>query len=247
MNYKHIPQDPKDLTLPGLTFKSRRRRKYERAMWPEFRLDQFTLLPKEELAPKKQYVRVGDRLYNLSKIGKWSDKTLWDFFFALQNIGEDDSLFAHEWVLDAIAQWQFVTSALWREMFSEDQRGKRLPRHLEILKTRFVEWAGNLSPEGEVDALKQIGHMEENRRWRMLRLFIEARKNKRMLRDEYPKRPIAEDDPFWPAIRDILKKRCDDYTEETVDGDDFYDFARKLLGPSGMRYYKHFNDGAHWR
>ena len=70
--------------------------------------------------------------------------------------------------------------------------------------------------------------------------------HKRLTRGEYPKRPVADNDPFWPAIRDTLKKWCDEATDEQ-DGVDFYNFAHKLLGPNGMRYYKHFNDGAFWR
>jgi len=80
----------------------------------------------------------------------------------------------------------------------------------------------------------------------MLRILIEAKHHKRLVHSEYPKRPVAADDPFWPAIREQLKKWCDEATDEQ-DGEDFYKFALNLLGPSGMRYYKHFNDGAYWR
>jgi len=82
MNYKHIPKDPNDLTLPGLKFKSKARRKYERAMWPTLRQDQHTLLPKENLSPPQEYCKVGGQVFNLSRMGKWRNETIWAFYRA---------------------------------------------------------------------------------------------------------------------------------------------------------------------
>jgi len=65
-----------------------------------------------------------------------------------------------------------------------------------------MEWVGNLTPEQEANALKELGRLDKERQWRMLLLFIAAKQNKRLRGDEYPKRPVADDDPFWPEIRD---------------------------------------------
>lgn len=243
MNYKHIPQDPKDNLLPGIKLKTKARIKYERAMWPTVRQDQHTLLPVETLAPPQDYCKVGGRVFNVSRMGRWNNETIWAFYRA---VWEEKRVVGKPWLEDALLQWQFMASDLWRELFAEENKTKR-PKRLEAFKTKYVEWANNLTPENEVALLKEIKQLDEDRQWMVIRGLIEAKRNKKLKHDEYPKHPVADDDPFWPTIRDILKKRCDEYTDETADGEDFYEFALKLLGPNGMRYYKHFNDGAYWR
>lgn len=243
MNYKHIPQDPKDLTLPGLKFKSKARRRYERAMWPQMQQDQLTLMPVEDLAPPQEYCKVDGRVFNLSRIGEWNNRTIWAFYRAVH---EDGDLPDHPWIFDMILQWQFLTSDLWRELFSELGKPTAGAKSKKALTTKFLEWASNLTPEEETRTLKEIISLDDEQQWRILRLLMEAKHHRRLVRDEYPKRPVAEDDPFWPAIRDRLKQWCDEATDEQ-DGEDFYEFAYKLLGPSGMRYFRHFNDGACWR
>lgn len=244
MNYKHIPQDPKDLTLPGLNFKSRARRQYERAMWPHMRQDQLTLLPVEDLAPPQEYCKVGCRVFNLSRIGEWDNRTIWAFYRAVH---EEGDLPNHPWVFDAMLQWQFLASDYWREMFSEDDNPSTGSTHIETLKTKFLDWAGRLTPEQEISALKEIGRLEDESQWRMLRMLIEAKQLLKTQRREYPRRPVAEDDPFWPYVRDVLKKAWDRIAEEYGGADELYEYARELLGPNGMRYYTHFMDKKSWR
>ncbi|MBI9080418.1 MAG: hypothetical protein JEY79_11840 [Pseudodesulfovibrio sp.] len=242
MNYKHIPQDPKDNLLPGIKFKTKARKKYERAMWPTMRQDQHTLIPVEDIAPPQDYCKVGGRVFNVSRMGRWNNETIWAFYRA---VWKEKRIVGKPWLEDALLQWQFMASDLWRELFAEEKKVK-LSKRFEAFKTKFVEWANNLTPEKEAALLKEIKQLDEDRQWRLIRSLIEAKRYRRRTRNEYPKRPVADDDPFWPAIRDQLKDWCDNMTDEQ-DGDDFCQFALKLLGSNGMRYYKHFNDGAYWR
>lgn len=244
MNYKHIPQDPKDNLLPGINIKTKARRKYERAMWPAMRQDQHTLLPAEKLAPPQEYCRVGDQVFNLSRMGKWNNKTIWSFYRAVH---ENNGVIGQPWLHDGVLQWQFVASDLWREMFSEKDNANPLSKRLETVKTRFVEWVDKLTLEQEASALKEIGQLDEERQWRMLRMLIEAKQLLKTQKGEHPKRPVSKDDPFWPAIRNQLKEAHNNVTDENADGENFYNYALKLLGPDGMRYYTHFVKGAYWR
>jgi hypothetical protein len=243
MNYQNIPQAPRDLTLPGLTFKSKARQKYERAMWPRVKQDQHTLLPVEKLGPPQEYCKLGDRVFNLSRMGKWSNKTIQDFYRRLS----DDNGDLHDLrIIDVLLQWEFIICDTWRDLFHTPDHPQRTKR-LETIRKQFKDWANSLTPTKETAFLKEIQKLDYKPQWKMLRMFMTAKARRRLTFDEYPKRPVAANDPYWPYVREVLKKESDRLTETYGGGDEFYDFARKFLGPNGMRYYKHFNDGAYWR
>ena len=74
-------------------------------------------------------------------------------------------------------------------------------------------WPGEITPEQETRTLRQIKQLDDEQQWRVLRLLMKAKLHRRHVRGELPKRPVSDDDPFWPSFRDALRHEHDRLTE----------------------------------
>jgi hypothetical protein len=88
MTLRKIPQKPVENPLPGIVRKSKSQMRYEQAFWPSFRQDQHTLMPCEELAPPQDLYQFGGRVWNMSKVRKWSRGALLAFYKAACEEGD---------------------------------------------------------------------------------------------------------------------------------------------------------------